>query len=152
MGLSTVIMTEIIFPWVCVSNCNNCDATDGCLYHSLVDISDEERLALRSVMVQSKLNWCFVKCINRELSVQQSIVAMVLKRGLHSIYISFIQLVAETYIFVVCVRNKVHSSLCCATSGYLEISGDGSIDLLSLLVLQMKCYEIVSHHPSLVRP
>jgi len=37
-------------------------------------------------MVQSKLNWCFVTCINSELSLQQSIVAMVLTRGRHSVY------------------------------------------------------------------
>jgi len=82
-----MIMMEIIFPWVCVSNCNNCNVTDGCLYHSLVDISDGERRALRSVMVQLKLNWCFVKCINSELSVQQSIVAVVRTRGRHFVYV-----------------------------------------------------------------
>ena len=97
-------------------------------------------------MVQSKLNWCFVKCI-----ISESIVAMMLTRGRHSIYISFIQLIAGTHIFVVCVCNKVHSSLYCAASGYLEIPGDGSIDLLLLLVPQIKWSEIISHHPSPLR-
>jgi hypothetical protein len=100
---------------------------------------------------------------------------MVLTRGRHSVYAFHIHFLhsadsinthfcveikcqldaTEAFIadliFVVSVYNKVHSSLCCATSGYLEISGDDSIDLLSRLVLQMKCSEIIRHHPSRVR-
>jgi len=55
-------------------------------------------------MVQSKLNWCFVKCINSELSVKQSIVAMVLTRGRHSIYVFHIHSLhsADSRIAYVC--------------------------------------------------